>query len=92
MPEAFTKDPQAVLDYRFDWTPWLATPETISTHVVTVPSGLTLESSAQTDSNKSVTAWLSGGVAGKSYRVTCRVVTSQGRTDERSAIINVVER
>jgi hypothetical protein len=92
MPSHFTKDPSAVLDYKFDWSSWLATSETISSHTVTAGTGLTVASSALTDVNTSVTAWLSGGTAETEYTVTCRVVTSQSRTDERSITIRVQDR
>lgn len=97
----FTKDPDAVLDYKFDWanttnggsTPdWLASGETISTRTVTVEAGLTKDSDSLTDSATSVTIWLSGGTAGESYTVHCRIVTSAGRTDDRTVTIEVVER
>ena len=96
---AFPKDPIAVLDYAFDWkaltngtgkSDWLATGETIASHTVTVPTGLTLDSSTATAT--AVTAWLSGGTAWQSYTVTCRIVTTAGRTDERSITIKVFDR
>lgn len=91
---AFMKDPEAVLDYTFDWNdatdPWLATGETISSYTVTVPTGITKDSDSQADGV--VTYWLSGGTAGTNYRVECKIVTSAGRTDERSMWIKVVER
>lgn len=97
----FLKDPNAVLDYKFDWkaltngsgaSNWLASAETISTHTVTAEAGMTVDSSAQTDTNTSVTVWLSGGVAGRDYRVTCHIVTSAGRADDRSIVVRVEER
>ena len=84
------KDPSAVLDYVFDWTKWLAAAETITSHTVTVPTGLTLESS--TAASGIVTVWISGGTAGTTYRVECLIVTTAGRTDERSLWITVQER
>jgi len=84
------KDPSAVLDYVFDWTGWLAAAETITSHTVTVPTGLTLESS--TAASGIVTAWISGGTVGTTYRVECLIVTTAGRTDERSLWITVQER
>ena len=84
------KDPSAVLDYVFDWTEWLAAAETITSHTVTVPTGLTLESS--TAASGIVTAWISGGTAGTTCRVECLITTSAGRTDERSLWITVQER
>ena len=97
----YIKDPSAVLDYKFDWkalangngsSNWLGSTETIATHVVTVDSGITKDSDAITDTNTSVTVWLSGGTAGQSYKITCRIVTSKGRTDERTIVIKVIDR
>jgi len=87
---SFTKDPEAVLDYTFDWSDWLATGETISSYTVTAQTGLTKDSDSQADGV--VTYWLSGGTAGTTYRVECKIVTSAGRTDERTMWIKVVER
>lgn len=97
------KDPDAKLDYKFDWaaltngsgnTDWLDTDggETISTKTVTVEDGITKDSEALGDTNTSVTIWLSGGTDGVDYDVACKIVTSAGRTDERTAKIPVRER
>lgn len=99
----FTKDPNAVLDYKFDWKPltngapggtsdWLAASETIASKTVTVQTGLTKDSDALTDSNTSVTVWLSGGTAGETYEVACKITTSAGRTDKRTIKIQVTQR
>ena len=91
MTEAiFIKDPDAVLDYAFDWNTWLASGETISSRVVTADTGLTKVSDSE--SSGIVTAWLSGGTAGTSYNVACKIVTSDGRTEERSITVLVRER
>ena len=86
---SFIKDPQAVLDYRWDWSAWLGA-DTIATATITVPTGITKDS--QTNTTTAVTAWLSGGTVRTSYAVTCRIVTAAGRTDERSITIVVAER
>ena len=86
----FQKDPDAVLDYTYDWTRWLQPGETISSHSIIVPAGITLGSSATGDGL--VTAWLSGGVNGATYMVTCRITTNQGRTDDRSIWLSVLDR
>lgn len=41
---------------------------------------------------KTVTAWLSGGVATSKPRVTCRITTNQGRVDDRSIWVKIAER
>ena len=84
------KDPSAVLDYVFDWTEWLATGETITDHTITADTGITVDSSTESDGK--VTVWLSGGTAGINYKVACLVETSAGRTDERTLWIRVVDR
>jgi hypothetical protein len=50
------KDPQAVLDYGFDWSKWLGT-DTISTSTWTVPVGITKDS--DTHDTTTTTIWLS---------------------------------
>ena len=84
------KDPSAVLDYVFDWTGWLATGETITDHTITADTGITVDSSAESDGK--VTVWLSGGTAGQNYKVACLIATSGGRIDERTIWIKVTDR
>ena len=86
----FTKDPNAVLDYAFDWSDWLATGETISSHVITAQTGITKDSDSESDGV--VTVWLSGGTAGINYKVACLITTTAGRTDERTMWIKVTDR
>ena len=90
MAETFLKDPAAILDWVFDWSSWLASGETITSHVITVPTGITKDSS--TEAAGKVTVWLSGGTAGMSYSVACKIATSAGRTDERTIWVQVADR
>ena len=90
MSQIFVKDPDAVLDYGFDWSSWLATGETISSHTITTETGLTKDSDSE--SSGVVTVWLSGGTAGNDYDVACKIVTSASRTDERTITIRVKNR
>jgi len=101
MADTFIKDPDAVLDYKFDWkaltngtgtSDWLGTTETISSHTIDADTGITVASSALSDGNTSVTVWLSGGTHGYDYAVRCEVVTSGARTDERTMFIQARER
>ena len=86
------KDPDATLDYSFDWTDWLDG-ETIAEYEVTV-DGVTKVSDVR--AGAIVTAWISGGVAspGTFASVTCSVTTdsSPQRTDERTIYLKIVER
>ncbi len=88
----FIKDPDSVLDYVFDWSAWLTIEDndTISAHPIDADTGITVDSSSTTTT--ATTVWLSGGTAGTSYVVRCEIVTSGGRTIERSAVIDVRER
>lgn len=88
MSTIFRKTVVGDLDYAFDWTGWLASSETIASIVLTVPAGITLDSSTFT--TKIVTIWLSGGTAETTYAIACKVITNQGRTDERVIEIEVV--
>jgi hypothetical protein len=92
MTHSFIKDPDAVLDYKWDWSDWLDTGETIASHTIAAVTGITKDSSALTDANTSVTAWYSGGTALNDYTVTCQIVTTDSRTDDRSITIKVRDR
>ncbi len=87
----FKKDPNAVLDYTFDWAPYL-TPigDTIASVTWVLSTGLTKVS--QSNTSTSATAFVSGGVAGEKATLTCRIVTNGGRTDDRSVTLKIEER
>jgi hypothetical protein len=89
MARSYIQDPDAVLDYQFDWADWLGA-DTIASHTVTAATGLTVDSSTATST--AVRVWLSGGSVGASYAVTCHVVTAAGREDDRTVTITVQER
>jgi len=83
------KDPDAVLDYSWDWTLWLADiSDSIASHSIIIPVGLTCDSSSVV--GDFVVAWISGGTLATSYQVVCRVVTTGGRTDDRSIYVKIV--
>ena len=86
----FIHDPDAELDYTFDWSEWLATGETITDSTVTVSTGLVLESVGE--SSTAITAWITTNATTGRRSVACRIETSAGRTDERTIQINVQER
>jgi hypothetical protein len=87
---SFTKDPESTLDYPIDWSQWLVGADTITgAPVWTVPSGLTLVTQANTATI--ATAWISGGTAGATYLVECKITTTGGRIDERSILVEVKE-
>lgn len=86
---AAVKDPQATLDYSFNWAAWL-TIDTIAAVTWTVPSGIT--QTAAINTTTTATIWLSGGTVGTRYTVVCRITTAAGRIDERSLIVSVQQK
>lgn len=82
------KDPDAVLDYEFDWSDWL-NGDTIASSTWEVPSGITKDSDTSDDT--STTIWLSGGTAGQKYEITNSIVTAAGRENDRTMIVPVRE-
>lgn len=86
----YQKDSDAILDYAFDWTLWLSESEEITTSEIIASPGIVVESDSNTVAK--ATVWLSGGTAGQPYTVTNRITTNQGRTDDRTITIRVVNR
>lgn len=84
MTNSFERDKDSILDYTVDWSSWLGEGETIASHslIVTPTAGLTVDQDTHTDT--AVTYWVSGGTVGSVVKVTCRVVTNQNRTDDRT--------
>jgi hypothetical protein len=81
MLASFVKDPQAVLDYTIDWTPWLAD-DAIVTSTWSVVGDVDLSDDAIYTSITQV--WASGGTDGTLADLTNHVVTEEGREDERT--------
>lgn len=84
------KDPDATLDWIFDWNDWLGEFETITLATFLVDPGITV--TEDTSTMKTATVWLAGGTEGQVYRVTCRVTTSDGRIDDRSFTLRCTNR
>lgn len=87
----YDKDPEARLDYTWDWTAWLETGETITAHTVAVTKGdVTLD--GDTEAAGVVTAWVTGGTAATIAWVTCHITTSDDREDERTLHLSIRDR
>ena len=90
------KDPNAVLDYKVDWTEWLVDGDTITADEWFLDGGLfdpdDLDIENHTHDDTSATAWISGGTAGEEYDVTCRIATAHGRIDDRTFTLVVEDR
>jgi hypothetical protein len=83
----FKRDPSAIKDYGFDWTSWLSSGDTILSSVWS--AGTCVASASAVSSNTTMT-FIGGGTAGESYRVTNRIITTQGRTEEKSFDMPVI--
>lgn len=89
------KDPAAVLDYAIDWSAdYLDESDLLAESSWSVApvevGGVAILGTEFGDGKSSVQA--SGGVAGRIYRLSNRVVTQSGRTDERSIVLRVEKR
>lgn len=92
----FEKDPDAVLDYKINWAPFLPEGTTIETSVWTVDpteGAPTIESDFAGDTETGI--WLSGGTVGSAYKFTNHVTISGGPPtpeDDRTIVIVVKEK
>ncbi len=85
-------DPQARLDYTWDWTPWLVAGETITTATLTASGPVA--AGAPTITGGKVTAWITSTApsAAGPASVSCHIVTSAGREDDRTWSLYVTNR
>ena len=88
------KDPDAILDYPISFVDWLADiSDTYSSHTVFTSGGtggLTCDSSSQ--SAGIITPIFSGGIIGETAWFTIRIVTTGGRTDDRTFYLKTKDR
>jgi hypothetical protein len=88
------KDPGDIWDYSLDWSSLLVEGETITESQWSVDDAALEIGSGDHDpsiASNITTVWLSGGVAGKTYKVTDHITTSRGAEIERTASIKVKE-
>lgn len=86
----YIKDPDAKLDYPWDWADWLAEGETITDSEFIASAGIEVVTTS--NSATTATAWIQGGQQGTAYQITNRITTSAGRIDDRSIVIRVQNR
>ncbi|MEU7338727.1 hypothetical protein [Streptomyces sp. NPDC007074] len=92
MSSTFPKDPAELLDYTWDWTPWLAeVSDTISSATVVATDGLTAVGEPSVN-GALVTQRVSGGDVGKLSAVTCQITTASGLIAERSIHLKIAQR
>ena len=86
------KDPDATLDYSQRWTEWLAmVSDSIISASVQADAPLIVVGGAEIDGGI-VSAMISGGTPLQVHRVTFTIVTSGGRTDQRSLFLRIRQR
>lgn len=90
----FLKDPDAVLDYRVDWSGALGEEVGIAGSGWAVAPGGAGAIAILADGIDGASAWvrLGGGTAGHVYELSNRVTLSDASVDERSLTIRVEER
>lgn len=83
-----SKDPDASLDYTFDWTPFLAKlSDTIAAVTYQLSDGLTQTRALNNETQAH--SFVSGGVLGTTEFVTCRITTLGGRIDDRTIYLKI---
>ncbi len=96
-PDKYTilKDDEAVLDYPFNWTDWLAEndpDDTITGATGSVTGGIVIDSVTVQPGGLIVTPVLSGGTPGETATFTMHIVTAGGREDDRTIHLKIRER
>jgi len=90
----FLKDPGATVDWMVDWAAGYLDQQTLAdSQWLVAPDeegGVCITSQLVTEGRSAAT--MAGGIAGHVYRVTNRITTNDGRTDERSLTISVEQR
>lgn len=92
MATSYTKDPSELLDYSWDWSPWLAeVGDTIASATVTSDDGLTIVGeSIITDTM--VTQRVSGGALNASCTIVCQITTASGLIGERTISLTIEDK
>lgn len=88
----FPHDPNAVLDYLWNWESWLADGDAIASAEVFKVEGDAVVIDEVENTSTTVTAWVSGGTEGTHAHLTARITTTQGRTDDRTLRLYVEQR
>lgn len=88
------KDPDAILDYFFDWSTWLTeNSDTLTDYEVEIEEGdgaLAIDEDSEAEGI--ITIVLSGGTAGTRYLVRSRITTEGGRTDDLSRYLRIKDK
>ena len=89
------KDPDATIDYGFDWSAWLSDDDTISSStwllIMDDPTDDDLQLNLESFDSLKTKVWFDKGVTNMRYKVTNRITTSQGRKTDKTATIYIAE-
>ena len=94
----FEKDPNAVLEYELDLTSWLNNAltsivgDSLSTVTWTPPTEPTGSPTVQAQAilaGNIARVWLVGGTLGQDYKFQVRIVSTLGRTDDRTVTFKI---
>ncbi|MEW5857406.1 MAG: hypothetical protein AB1861_08495 [Cyanobacteriota bacterium] len=86
------KTPDAVLDYKLDWSQYLAADsDRLLDSEWVLPEGLEMAADKPPSfTSRTTLVWLQGGDINKTYTVINRVVTENGRTDESGFKLKII--
>ena len=83
------KDPDALLDYVFLFSEWLAAGDSIIGHQCVVVSGSAVIQHSFIQEGAAVVAVIGGGTSGETAEIRCSVFTAQGRVDIRRIYVKI---
>lgn len=83
------QDKDAFLSYSFDWSDWLSAGDSIATSTWATDAALILNSAGL--SGTVTTIWVQGGAQNNWYAVTNTVITTQGRRNQRTFRLFIVD-
>jgi len=87
----FDKQPNEVLDYYTDLTPWLPNGDFATSAATTADAGIVVDSTIIANGGKGIRVWLSGGTSGQKYKIQVRFTTDQSRVKEYEFTVKVKE-
>jgi hypothetical protein len=92
MTHRVKKDPNAELDYGFDWSRWLEGNDIVAQstwEIVDDDATLTTRDGDIIESGTKTIIWLEDGTEATRYQVTNRIVTQGGRTEDQTLLVIV---
>lgn len=86
----FVHDPNAVLNYTFDWSDWLDDGDTINSATVTASTGLIVDSTTVGTTAVTVVISTDGSLGARGLK--CSITTAAGLQEDRTEQLNVEQR